>query len=319
MHNQPTTNIGNSKLVPFLRTAKPRHGSGYASGQVSASVEPIHAAAPALARPAQPRPVLVSKPFAPPAALTPLSPAAALAHDARNALASLELLSGLLAEPGVLAPAYAQCSRDLTSVSQVLCVLVERLANLHGDQHQPAPATNRHASSVPPTAAAEPVRPVESPTALPAGRALQECTRLLKLTAGSSVAVHLSSESGLPPLALAHDALLRVLVNLVKNAREAMPGGGHVRITARRALSQDQPAVLLHISDNGPGIAPLALERIFEPGFTSKRDAHQACGLGLAIVRELVESVGGRIEVASTRRRGTTFELRIPALPVAGN
>ena len=80
-----------------------------------------------------------------------------------------------------------------------------------------------------------------------------------------------------------------------------MPTGGTVTITARRALSQSAPAVLIHVSDNGPGIPSLALGRIFEPGFSSKNNG-SVCGLGLAIVRQLVEASGGEVRVASTRR-----------------
>jgi signal transduction histidine kinase len=96
-----------------------------------------------------------------------------------------------------------------------------------------------------------------------------------------------------------------------------MPAGGMIHITARRALSRTSPAILIQISDNGPGIPAHVLPRIFEPGFSSKGplgNAGQPSGLGLAIVRELVESCGGGVQVASSRHRGTTFELRIPCL-----
>ena len=159
------------------------------------------------------------------------------------------------------------------------------------------------------------------PSALPASPvldALHACLGTLRATAGAGVAVHISAESGLPPLALDDRSLERVLLQLVKNASEAMPIGGAVHIVARRALSRSTPAVLIHVSDDGPGIPVLALEHIFKPGFSSRRDARgwgEPCGLGLAIVNELVRSVEGSIEVASRRRRGTTFELRIPSRP----
>ncbi len=147
--------------------------------------------------------------------------------------------------------------------------------------------------------------------AISAGDALEDCASLLRTVAGPKVSLNISSEKRLPPLRISEDAFHRVLTNLVRNASEAMPNGGIVRITARRALSLTAPAVLVHVSDNGPGIPAYALGQIFDPGFSSKRNASEACGLGLAIVRELVEASGGKIRVASTRGRGTSFELRL--------
>jgi signal transduction histidine kinase len=153
--------------------------------------------------------------------------------------------------------------------------------------------------------------------ATPVLQAMQRCLVSLRALAGPRVAVHVSAESGLPALALGDESLERILSHLVRNAAEAMPEGGTVRVTARRALSRTYPSVLLHISDDGSGIPAYALEHIFKPGFSSKRNMrswHEPCGLGLSVVRDLVEGVGGAVEVASTRRRGTTFELRIPCL-----
>ncbi len=150
--------------------------------------------------------------------------------------------------------------------------------------------------------------------------ALHACRGVLRAASGSGVAVHVSAESGLPAVALDDESLERVLLQLVKNAAEAMPGGGAVHIMARRALSRSTPAVLVHISDDGHGIAALALEHIFKPGFSSRRSTRgwsESCGLGLTVVRDLVQSVGGSIEVASRRRRGTTFELRLPHKPTS--
>ncbi len=226
-------------------------------------------------------------------ALPALSPAAALAHDARNALMALQLLSGLLEEPGVLAPEHTYLGGDLQMIAQVLSGMVGRIERL--DKASESAVT---------------VQPIAS---ISAGDALTQCTGLLRSVAGSGVQVFVSAESGLPPLQIETDALARVLMNLVKNASEAMPDGGTVRITARRALSRTSPAVLIHVTDNGAGIPAHAIERIFEPGFSSKlAGSGEPCGLGLAIVRELVEAVGGEVQVASKRRSGTTFELKIP-------
>lgn len=228
---------------------------------------------------------------------TALTETDALLHDARNALASLYLLAGLLGEPGVLTEPNMQLADDLGQVTRMLGGI---LGSLGGAESVAGPIP------VPPPPA----------RARSAGEALRSCERLLRTAAGSSVAVYLSAENNLPALRLSDDDLGRVLTNLVKNAREAMPGGGAVHITARRALSRTNKAVLVHVSDNGPGIPSHALGSIFETGFSSKRGVppNEPCGLGLAIVRELVQATGGEVRVASKRRRGTTFELRLPCI-----
>ena len=236
------------------------------------------------------RPVIRIAPAALSAADTRLD---ARLHDARNALASLYLLTGLLREPGVLSAAHAQYAEDLDLVTRMLGGLLGAGAD--------------SASCVASAAA----------RAATADTAVKGCAQMLQAVAGARVAVFVSAENHLPPLRLDDDALARVLLNLVKNAAEAMPDGGVVRITARRALGRTDKAVLVHVSDDGPGIPAYALGRIFEPGFSSKpqrtgASAAESCGLGLAIVRELVEASGGAVKVASTRRRGTTFELRLP-------
>ncbi len=226
-----------------------------------------------------------------------LSPADRQTHDVRNALCSLHMLAGLLSEPGVLAPSARRYADDLQSVTETLTQLVEAFTSQ-------ADCTPGQAGNS-----------VSESTHAGTGEALQSCKALLQTAAGPSTTVYISSENHLPPLALGAEALKRILVNLVKNAGEALgASGGTVRITARRALSQNHPAVLIHISDNGPGIPSYALGQIFEPGFSSKQGRSCAPGLGLTVVRELIESVGGSVRVASTRRRGTTFELRIPAV-----
>ncbi len=229
-----------------------------------------------------------------------------LAHDARNALTSLELIAGLVAEPGVLAPAYSQCGKDLVSVALVLRELVGELAN---GSAAPAGALSGKGE-----VGKRAFRKAQS-----AGAYLQGCTGMLRALAGTKVELYVSTESALPVLAVSEESLTRVLMNLVKNSSEAMPNGGVIHITARRGLSRTAPSVLIHVADTGDGIPAHALDQIFRPGFSSKRTAadSEERGLGLAIVREIIEGAGGEIRVASTIRKGTTFELKIPCLDLA--
>jgi CheY-like chemotaxis protein len=122
----------------------------------------------------------------------------------------------------------------------------------------------------------------------------------------------------------------QVLVNLVVNARAAMPNGGRIVLRIANIELKDEARsrarggapgsyVLFSISDTGVGIAPEAIGRVFEPFFTTK-EAGKGTGLGLATVYGIVRQSGGFIEVASDARPGggTTFEIFIPAVVTGG-
>jgi signal transduction histidine kinase/ActR/RegA family two-component response regulator len=117
----------------------------------------------------------------------------------------------------------------------------------------------------------------------------------------------------------------QVLLNLVVNARDAMPHGGLVRIATEKVALAEEAArrkpearagdfVCLSVSDNGTGIAPEHLQRIFEPFFTTK-EVGKGTGLGLATVYGIVKQHQGWIEVSSQVGQGTTFRVFVPAIP----
>lgn len=107
-------------------------------------------------------------------------------------------------------------------------------------------------------------------------------------------------------VAIDEPALRRALHNLARNAFEAMPEGG--RLVVRSAREGDQ--AVLTVSDSGPGIAAEVAERLFEPFATFGKPA--GCGLGLAVVRKVVEDLGGAISVAKAEGGGACFEIRLP-------
>ena len=105
--------------------------------------------------------------------------------------------------------------------------------------------------------------------------------------------------------------LQQVLINLIVNGVNAMPGGGEIVITLNDADQGAVPGVEIRVSDTGHGMAADQLERIFEPFYTSRR-AEGGTGLGLAIVRSLLDRQGGTISAASTPGAGSTFTLWLP-------
>ena len=111
--------------------------------------------------------------------------------------------------------------------------------------------------------------------------------------------------SSLPPVLFDPAQLKQVLVNLIKNAMQAMPPQG--TLTVRSGSTQE--AVWMTVSDTGPGIPPEQLNRIFEPFYTTK---NKGTGLGLLIVQRIIRDHGGRIELESTVGKGTTFKLWLP-------
>ncbi len=122
--------------------------------------------------------------------------------------------------------------------------------------------------------------------------------------------IGLSQELPPEPVVVVADPtqVLQVLLNLAGNARDAMPDGG--RLILRLALEPTTQQAVLEVSDTGRGIPVEVMPRIFEPFFTTK-PAGQGTGLGLATVRQLVEGMGGTIEVQSLPGAGATFIIKL--------
>ncbi len=104
--------------------------------------------------------------------------------------------------------------------------------------------------------------------------------------------------------------LKQVLVNLVGNALEALSERGEGRIVVRARRAPDADEVLLEVEDDGPGIAPQVAERLFEPFVTTKEGG---TGLGLALVRQVVERHGGQVTLRPRPQGGTIATVRLPA------
>ena len=101
------------------------------------------------------------------------------------------------------------------------------------------------------------------------------------------------------------DQLRQILINLIQNAADAMPSGGALKITTQT----DKNHLELKVSDTGEGIPKELLTKIFEPFVTTKA---KGTGLGLAMVRSMIEAHHGTIHVESQPGQGTVFTLKLP-------
>jgi two-component system NtrC family sensor kinase len=137
---------------------------------------------------------------------------------------------------------------------------------------------------------------------------LMEAVRSRATASGITLDVRLASAL---PVVLADDTQLELaLLNLVTNALDAMPDGG--RLTVQ--IDSTETGMRLAIGDTGTGIPPDLLSRIFDPWVTTKA-AGRGAGLGLSITRDVVERLGGTINVTSTPGNGATFVVELPGAP----
>lgn len=116
-------------------------------------------------------------------------------------------------------------------------------------------------------------------------------------------------DEGLPSVCGDETQLSQVLVNILVNAFQAMPDGGHCSIVAREQRTTDQHRVEIVVSDTGMGIKKQDLSRLFEPFYTTKAGG---TGLGLAIAYRIMQDHGGTIQVSSIPGSGTTVALHLP-------
>jgi signal transduction histidine kinase len=121
--------------------------------------------------------------------------------------------------------------------------------------------------------------------------------------------------TAVPPAMANGNQIQQVLLNLLINARQAMPSGG--RLLIRLAYDQESDTVDLTVRDTGCGMQPETMRRIFDPFFSTKSGPDASgkggTGLGLSSCRDIIEAHHGRIRVDSTVGRGTAFTVKLPA------
>ena len=142
---------------------------------------------------------------------------------------------------------------------------------------------------------------------------VREMERLLRRLIGASIHVQLELDPAVAAIRADPSGVEQVLLNLVLNARDAMPHGGVLTLrTLPGAPTATAPRVWLVVADTGIGMAPEIVEQIFEPFFTTKATG---TGIGLATVARIVQDAEGELHVDSEPGRGTTFRVGWPGLP----
>jgi signal transduction histidine kinase len=210
-----------------------------------------------------------------------------IVHDLNNILGSLAMRFDVLQKDAGYRPSQA---RNLDLMNQIIRSCTARVRSLHSVVRSPDP----------------------SPATVDLAEVVSSAVEIVEsgFLHGMEPHQRIAVRTTLPPLPKVNgsaDELRHVFINLLLNARDAMPKGGTITING----SHDGPSVSVVVEDEGPGIEPDQLDRIFEPFFTTK--GANGTGVGLAIARETLEKFGGSIRATNLRSGGASFELRFVA------
>lgn len=222
--------------------------------------------------------------------------AAGLAHEIRNPLGAIKGAAQLLADPGPDGESGAQ-SREF------LGIILEEVDRL-----------DRVVGSVLDLARPNQAQVVPADVNAVVRRTLQV---LSTERMWSAITVESALDASLPRVAIEPEQLRQVLINLHRNAAQAMKGRGRVTISTRVRIGRGTRGgpgdtgtfVELNVADNGPGISQKILDNLFLPFFTTKQEGS---GLGLAVSQRIVQGAGGRIEVRTYEGKGSTFSVVLP-------
>ena len=221
--------------------------------------------------------------------------AAAIAHEVKNPLAGIEVMAGILKRQLTESPDAQNILADIIKEAKMANVIVQEVL-----------------------AFVRPIRLQVEDIAV-ADVIRDAMTMAESHSLKGKVDVRIDVPEALRPIQGDPHQLRQIFTNLLTNAFEAMNGSsGMVEIMATAIDGEDEPmpgaehlgpTILITISDNGPGIPPEVVDRIFSPFFTTKP---QGSGLGLAIVRKIVDAHDGRIDVVERPGGGTVFRVTLP-------
>jgi signal transduction histidine kinase len=163
------------------------------------------------------------------------------------------------------------------------------------------------------------------PQSLEVDRLVVALMERLRGMLGDGIAVEISRRHELRPAMADPAALETAIVNLINNARDAMPDGGRLFVEAGMAQIDEAqarqagevtpgPYVIISVTDNGTGMPPEAVRRAFDPFFSTKRGG-KGRGLGLSTVEGFARQSGGHVALVSTPGKGTTVTIYLPPAP----
>ena len=216
--------------------------------------------------------------------------AAGVAHDFSSLLMVVSASAEALRESGQLDGKNTQLVRHLEEAAERGSGLISELRRLGG-------------------------KDAGKPALVDVAAAVVDSIPLLRVLGGASHDVEVLPTACHDRTLMERGRLSRILLNLVKNACEAMPEGGRVEVSVTALVTEERegdglaPYIALAVRDGGSGIPPDLAERIFDPYYTTKPEG---TGLGLAIVRSLVDQAGGFIRMSSEPGRGSTFTVLLP-------
>jgi signal transduction histidine kinase len=222
--------------------------------------------------------------------------AAAIAHEVKNPLASIEVMAGILRRQLRERPDALETLGDIIKEARMANAIVVEVLEFVRPLRLQVERVAIHDVIKEAIVAAE--------TKCPRGLAT----------------VDVDIDPDVPELLADAHQLRQLFTNLLTNAFEALNGDGTVRVRAHVEPGEDGPGdplpphVVVEVRDSGPGISPDDLERVFSPFFTTKP---QGSGLGLAIVRKVVDAHDGRIDATSVPGR-TAFRVALPVVPLEG-
>jgi len=141
-------------------------------------------------------------------------------------------------------------------------------------------------------------------------KVIRETVSLLEpMLRAANISLNVQLHPALPPVCGNYGKLQQVFLNLIMNAHDAMPRGGEIML----ATEAENSAVCVEVTDNGMGIPPEQLSKIYDPFFTTKASS-RGTGLGLSVTYGIIREHSGKIQVASTIGQGTSFRLEFPAV-----
>jgi signal transduction histidine kinase len=215
-----------------------------------------------------------------------------VAHEIKNPLTPIRLMIQQMQADAARDPANAGAAIQRTSA--VVLRQIEALGKIAGDFAQFARSPRR------------------APKDVDVAALVAEVAHLYSGSASQGVRVVPDAPGDLPRVRWDEEELRRVLVNLVGNAVQSIRTEGRVDVRARPHARAGRAGVTVEVADDGVGIPRENLERLFEPGFSTKTSG---TGLGLAIVRGILDDMGGDVEVESRTGEGSTFRVWLPCVP----